>query len=81
MPQATSFRCALDIGVKPLWEGHSEIAKTSGLKQNMPQATSSQLLIEFYWGRTPSYCMNFSLSHIKAVENILSNCRNGINKF
>ena len=44
MPQATSFRCALDIGFKPLWEGRSEIAKTSGLKQNMPQATSSQLL-------------------------------------
>lgn len=44
MPQATSFHCVLDIGVKPLWEGHLEIAKTSGLKQNMPQATSSQLL-------------------------------------
>ena len=27
------------------------------------------------------YCMNFSLSHVKAVENILSNCRNGINNF
>ena len=37
--------------------------------------------LEFHWGRTPSYCMNFSLSYVKAVENILSNCRNGINNF